>query len=308
MISILIATKDRPGHLNACIKSILKNTYKNFEIIVLDQSQKINLHNNLFYLKNSKINYKRLSVSGKSKALNLGIALSKGEIISFTDDDCIVDKNWLKNIFQFFKTNPTVEGCFGQTRPYKELLNNGLVCPAVFYNTDSIYFNANPYNLHYKCLGMGNNMILKRSLINTVGKFSEWLGPGTKIGTAEDVDYVYRAQQQKYVFYHNPSIIVYHNKWLSYLEEEILQSEYSTGIIAFLTYQLLNKGSMKLIAVIFQRVFNRTGSKIKKIIFHLTSRRERCIPLKEIYFFFLELYSANRGVLFGVLRALNFIK
>ena len=37
-----------------------------------------------------------------SRARNRGIAFSSGDIVYFTDDDCVVDKHWVQNIYQSF--------------------------------------------------------------------------------------------------------------------------------------------------------------------------------------------------------------
>ncbi len=89
MISVLIATKNRPTQLSQCLRSLLLNTYKNFEILVLDQSTTGKTEKYVRALKNKNITYLKLNNPGKSKALNWGISMAKGKILAFTDDDCI---------------------------------------------------------------------------------------------------------------------------------------------------------------------------------------------------------------------------
>ena len=87
LVSIVIPTHNRKKHVERLINSILENTYKNIEIIVIDDDSTDGTYE---YLKekfgnlpNFKIvrNNKNLLVSGSR---NKGIGLSKGELIFFS--------------------------------------------------------------------------------------------------------------------------------------------------------------------------------------------------------------------------------
>ncbi|ADC69291.1 glycosyl transferase family 2 [Methanocaldococcus sp. FS406-22] len=101
LVSIVIPTHNRKKHVERLINSILENTYKNIEIIVVDDASTDGTYE---YLKekfgnlpNFKIvrNNKNLLVSGSR---NRGIGLSKGELIFLVDDDNILDKKCIENL------------------------------------------------------------------------------------------------------------------------------------------------------------------------------------------------------------------
>ena len=121
-VSIIVPTYNRIDSLIETINSIEQNDYprKKFEIIIVDDCstddtkkkiKKISkAYGNIKYLKTEKN-------SGPAAARNLGIKHSKGEYIFFTDDDCIVPKNWIKSYLKIFKNNPSVGGIGGMLMP-----------------------------------------------------------------------------------------------------------------------------------------------------------------------------------------------
>ena len=92
--SIIIPTFNMESFLRKSIKSVLNQSYKNFEIIVIDNFSKDNTKKLIKNFKNKKIKFfqiKNGGVIGKSR--NLGIKKSKGNWIAFLDADDL----WLKN-------------------------------------------------------------------------------------------------------------------------------------------------------------------------------------------------------------------
>jgi len=88
LISVVIPTHNRPDYLKKAIKTVLNQTYKNFEIIVVDDASTTNTievinsfnDNRIIYLKNDK-------QCGAPKSRNNGIEKAKGDYIAFLDDD-----------------------------------------------------------------------------------------------------------------------------------------------------------------------------------------------------------------------------
>ena len=102
--SIIVRTQNRKKLISRSINSILNQTYKNYEILIIDDnsSDGTEKYVNLKYKnKTNKIKYHYLiKRAGNVKALEIGIKKSKGDIICFLDSD---DK-WHKNfLFEHFK-------------------------------------------------------------------------------------------------------------------------------------------------------------------------------------------------------------
>ncbi len=112
-ISVAIVTKNRLYFLNNCLKSIKKQSQQPFEIIIIDSSKKNLNKNNIIQIDNIKyFHYKK---SGYSYQRNKAIEKSRGDIIAFIDDDCIANKDWIKNIILAHKKNPKVIAIQGKT-------------------------------------------------------------------------------------------------------------------------------------------------------------------------------------------------
>lgn len=105
-ISIIIPTYNRPSALKNCVKSILEQTQKPFELIIVDDG---NL-NELPHQKKCRdigINYVylRKDKPGLTESRNKGIELAKGAIIFFLDDDVMLFPNYIEKILSVYKND-----------------------------------------------------------------------------------------------------------------------------------------------------------------------------------------------------------
>lgn len=89
LVSAIITTHNRKELLRKAVQSVLNQTYKNIECIVIDDASNDGTEDALTDLiKNAKIRFHHIDISkGGNHARNLGISLAKGEYIAFLDDD-----------------------------------------------------------------------------------------------------------------------------------------------------------------------------------------------------------------------------
>lgn len=214
-ISVVIPTKNRPEKIGSCINSIVKNTINSNEILIIDQSHTSQTQFIIKRFADPKVRYFHFPKGGKASALNYGISRAKGNIICFTDDDCLVDKNWLKNILLSFEKNPSCKGVFGRVLPYQSSKprKNGLLCPCTFNKTKQKLIVHPTY--HAEAVGYGNNMAYQREIFNQIGFFKTWLGPNSIGSNAEDAEFALRTLLLGYQILYNPNVLVWHNKWLT---------------------------------------------------------------------------------------------
>jgi len=91
-----MATKDREKIILNAINSIINQTYKNWELVIVNDGG-TNLENTINSLSNSRIKYINLEENkGKSHANNIAIKKSSGEIFAYLDDDDRWHKNHLE--------------------------------------------------------------------------------------------------------------------------------------------------------------------------------------------------------------------
>tara|TARA_B100001250_G_C19817562_1_gene799610 strand:+ start:25656 stop:27002 length:1347 start_codon:yes stop_codon:yes gene_type:complete len=93
LVSIILPTLNRYEVLGDVLQDLEKQTYSNFELLIIDQSTQFN---KFFY---NKFNFKYQIIRQKRKALwaarNNGIKSSNSDFLLFLDDDSRIDSNWI---------------------------------------------------------------------------------------------------------------------------------------------------------------------------------------------------------------------
>lgn len=109
LVSIVIPTYNRKKLAERLIRSLIKSTYKNIEIIVIDDASPDNTKEYLekIFKSNKKIkihkNKKNMFAAGSK---NEGQKRAKGIYMAFIDDDNVVDKNMIKEMVEILNNNP----------------------------------------------------------------------------------------------------------------------------------------------------------------------------------------------------------
>jgi len=118
-VSIIIPTYNRPNDIKIVLNSILNQTFLPKEVIVVDQSEDV-LTKELVesFNRNNKERgidfiWHYQKEKGSAKARNQGFHLSKGDIVCFTDDDVVLDKDYIKEIVGYFVKYPKLGGVSG---------------------------------------------------------------------------------------------------------------------------------------------------------------------------------------------------
>ena len=106
LISIIIPTFNAVVFLPIAIESVLNQTYKNFEIIVIDDGSTDNTA--LVVQKSNVVKYFYQENKGLSSARNMGVQKSKGEYLVFLDADDWLEKDALQLNFSIIKNKPDI--------------------------------------------------------------------------------------------------------------------------------------------------------------------------------------------------------
>lgn len=97
MVSVIIPTYNRMGTLERSIESVLKQTYVDFELLIIDDGSNDGTEEYVCGLQDERIRYYRNeSNMGPSASRNKGAALAKGEYLAFQDSD----DEWLPDKLQ----------------------------------------------------------------------------------------------------------------------------------------------------------------------------------------------------------------
>ena len=108
MISIIIPTFNRSKRLLKAVESVLCQTYRDFELIVIDDGSTENLQHISELVQDNGHKFIRTDNQGVAQARNFGVSQSRGEWISFLDsDDCWRPKK-LEQQVKFHSENPNL--------------------------------------------------------------------------------------------------------------------------------------------------------------------------------------------------------
>jgi len=231
-ISVLLCTRNRPVKLHRAIESILANSYRDFELIVVDQSTDEQSRTKVESFHDPRLVYIPTTTVGLSRARNIAIRAARAHIVVFTDDDCVCDRDWLSSIVAEYGRDPAVMGVFGRVVAYGDPAP-GMFCPCLIEARERRIVDAPA--VPQRTLGAGNNMSFRKNVFCQVGLFIESLGAGTRMKSGEDTEFVYRALRRRMKFVYAPDPLVYHDNWSSMAQYPALARSYILGGSAVFT-------------------------------------------------------------------------
>lgn len=105
LLSVIVPVYNTEKYLNRCIQSIVNQTYKNLEIILIDDGSTDNSGNlcDKWAKKDDRIIVIHQKNAGVSSARNVGLDIAKGEYITFVDSDDYIENNTYENVVNVFE-------------------------------------------------------------------------------------------------------------------------------------------------------------------------------------------------------------
>lgn len=207
--SIIITVKNEAHNINKLIDSLFSLDYPNYEIIIVDGGSTDGTFEIIDSLSQQNIKILQIKDSTPAEGRNKGLEEANGEVIAFTDGDCIVRKDWLKNAVKIFlERKENIGGVGGPILPYSGLTKlsymilKSLANPLI--NASSPTFSQNKTERYVKHIPANNAVFLKEA-IEKAGRFS----PDLRF--CEDVDLCYRIRKAGYKILFSPNVIVEHN-------------------------------------------------------------------------------------------------
>ncbi len=189
-ISVVVSTRNRPDHASECIATILDNHGPAFEVVLVDQSDDSATEAAIAgQICDGRLRHVRTGGRGLSAGRNLGIELTSGPIIAFTDDDCRVAKDWIECLSAVFTADPDASAVFGPVRvPEGTFQKAGY---AVHFEAERTSFQGAIPSPGTE-LGVGANMAFRREALDLVGPFDPLLGAGAPFQAGEEDDIIFR--------------------------------------------------------------------------------------------------------------------
>ncbi len=199
--SILLATLDRTRELDQFLASLARQTWRDFELLVIDQNSDDRLGEVLEpYATEFPIRRIR-SARGHSRAFNMGLAQVNGDIVAFPDDDCWYDPGLLERVARMLEAHPEWSGVTG-----REIVEPGFTSGGRW---DAKPGAVEPANIWRRAITFS---IFLRASVATKYAFDETLGvgAGTPWGAGEETDYLLRMIEDGHVIFYDPSVTIWH--------------------------------------------------------------------------------------------------
>lgn len=127
-ISIIVPIYNVEQYLNRCIESIIDQTMKSFELILVNDGSldKCGEICELYKKKDNRIKVIHKPNGGVSSARNIGINISSGEFICFIDPDDYIDKDALEYLYNLVQKNNADIACYRMKVYKNEILESNI--------------------------------------------------------------------------------------------------------------------------------------------------------------------------------------
>ena len=181
-ISVIIPVYNAQDGIKRCVDSLLNQSFKNFEIILLNDGSK---DNSLNILKEYELKYSFVRVidkqnEGVAVTRNKGILLAEGEYTMFMDNDDFVDSDYIETFYQaiheknldlviggYKRVNQDNQIIFSQDIQQSEWSKYIIMAPwAKVYRTEFLKTN----NLEFFDYGIGEDIIFNLAAYKTTDK------------------------------------------------------------------------------------------------------------------------------------------
>ena len=171
-VSVILTTYNGAtrGYLNSAIESVLNQTFKDYELIIVDDGSTDNTKSSCSkFLTRPNVSYLYKENGGPASARNIGVKKSKGEFICFIDDDDLWNQNKLEKQVNFFRNQSDKK--IGMIYTSIEFIyKNGKAKRIKFSNT-----NGNIYKELFleNIINATSSVMIKKNVFDKVGYFNE---------------------------------------------------------------------------------------------------------------------------------------
>ena len=235
-----------PAQLQRTVTALLALNYPDFEIIVVDNRAGRASPPFPELPGGSQVSVVQESVSGISAARNRGYADATGDVVAFTNDDAVIDQDWLRALGARFVSDADVGAIGGLVLPL-ELDTPPQLWFEEFYGEFSRPFQAEVMSIKSMRgkdslfpyapgrLGAGCNMAFRRSILQEAGGFNPALGTGTLAKGGEDIARLIELLLAGGTLAFEPAALVRHSHRKTEHEFMSQVSRYGTGLVAMYT-------------------------------------------------------------------------
>jgi cellulose synthase/poly-beta-1,6-N-acetylglucosamine synthase-like glycosyltransferase len=209
-VSVIVCAYNAERTMDSCLASLKELNYPNYEVIVVnDGSSDRTLQITQRYDYVRLINQEN---KGLSVARNVGMTAATGEIVAYTDSDCMADPDWLTYLVaKFLSSGLAAVGGPNLSPPEDSLVP---ACVAVSPGVPTHILLSDEVAEHIA----GCNMAFRRQVLQEINGFNPIFRTA-----GDDVDICWRLQDRGYTIGFSPAAIVWHfrrNTVAAYLKQQ----------------------------------------------------------------------------------------
>jgi glycosyltransferase involved in cell wall biosynthesis len=266
-VSVVVGTRNRASQLRKCIAPLLALRYPNYEVLIVDNAPDDTATARLVqreFAEDPRLRYLREDRPGISWARNLGLLEARGSIVAFTDDDVVVDPDWLTEMVKGFDAVEDVVCVTGLVLPLE------LETSAQFWyeesggfrwfqgdgGADRLFqaqvraqdwfskrvFDGSKRHVHlYRAglFGCGASMAFKADFLKSIGGFDPAMGSSGPSRCGQDIAAFFQVIMRGHKLAYEPSALVFHQhrRDLASLRRQI--RNYGIGLTAYLTKNII---------------------------------------------------------------------
>ncbi|HEY8517153.1 MAG TPA: glycosyltransferase [Candidatus Binatia bacterium] len=212
MISVVVCAYNAERTMAACLESLADCPYPNYEVIVVNDGSTDATGEIAHRFEGGRIRVIDQPNLGLSAARNVGCDAARGEIVAYTDSDCVVDPDWLTYLAYKFKEGFVAVGGPNFPPPEDTLVPSAVAVspggPTHVLVNDEVAEHI-----------PGCNMAFLKSKLEEIGGFDV-----NYTAAGDDVDLCWRLQDAGYTIGFSPAAMVWHfrrNTVRAYLKQQM---------------------------------------------------------------------------------------
>jgi glycosyltransferase involved in cell wall biosynthesis len=203
--TLIVPTRHRTRELARLMDSLVVQTYKAFDVLIIDQNTDDRLVPVLAaYAGHITVRHVRTATKGAAAARNLGLQLCQGDIITFPDDDCWYGPDVLERVNTILQAHPEWAAVSGRESPTGDLRPNPR-----FDMTAGLIDKTNIWRRH-----IAFTAFMRRECLQGM-RYDTTLGVGAETvwGAGEETDFLLRFLERGHPAQYEPSLVIFHPDW-----------------------------------------------------------------------------------------------
>lgn len=245
MISIIMPVYNKYKYLTKSLNSIINQTYKDFELIIVDDGSSDGSENlcDEFAKKDNRIKVLHIENAGVSNARNVGLDNAKGKYLQFIDSDDYVDDDMLEKLYDKATKHDVdivISGVTKVNHNY-EVINKTIPQLEGVKNRNDMLENFASEQCSTGIYGCVSNKFIRRDIVEKIK-----LRFDTKIKLAEDLDFYLKLYEHiSSIYFYDTSFYYYIQNAANSSTSEDFKHDYLTQInISLRQKELLSKNNM----------------------------------------------------------------